>query len=70
MFMVNLLKVSDTNKKQSEEEKMHLLSGEQTTHNAHIGRAHISSKFYLYSLVLYFVFRRRMSSSANIKSCI
>lgn len=68
MFMVNLLKVSDTNKKQSEEEEMHLLSGELTTYNAHVGhvgRAHISPKFNLYSLVLCFVFRRRMSTSTK-----
>lgn len=61
MFMVNLLNVSDTNKKQSEKEERHLLSGEQTTHDAHISRAHISLKFNLYPLVLCFVFRRRMS---------
>lgn len=40
-FMVNLLKVSDTNKKQSEEEEALLLSGEQANHDAHISRAHI-----------------------------
>lgn len=70
MFMVNVLKVSDTNNKQSEEEEMHLLSGEQISYNAHVGRAHSSPKFNLYSLVLCFVFRRRTSTSANIKSCI
>lgn len=50
MFMVNLLKVSDTNKKQSEEEETRLLSGEQATHDAHISRAHISTKFNLYCI--------------------
>lgn len=70
MFMVNLLKVSNTNKKQSEEEEMLLLSGKQANHDAHISRAHISTKFNLYSLVLSFVFRCRLSMITTIKSCI
>lgn len=60
--MVNLLKVSDANKRWREEEEMCRLSGEEAIYDAHVAWAHILSKCILYPSVSSFVFRRSAST--------